>query len=66
VLANAVKRAARDGSGRRLDEYMLQGLAAPNARWALLYAASERPGRYAVRTSVPYWHGQLAVGVQRL
>jgi 4-amino-4-deoxy-L-arabinose transferase-like glycosyltransferase len=66
VLANAVKRAARDGSGRRLDEYMLQGLAAPNARWALLYAASERPGRYAVRTSVQYWHGQLAVGVQRL
>jgi hypothetical protein len=65
AMAEVVQRAAEDGSGRRLNDYIITRLESSKARWVLAFAPPRRSQGGRVLVEVPYWQGQAVYGVAR-
>jgi hypothetical protein len=65
AMAEVVQRAAEDGSGRRLNDYIITRLESSKARWVLAFAPPRRSQGGRVLVEVPYWQGQAVYGVER-
>ena len=65
AMAEVVERAKTDGSGRRLNDYIITRLQSPKARWVLAFAPPRRSQGGRVLVEVPYWRGQAVYGIER-